>query len=389
MIAIKKYLIIATAALYAACWSCGHDDHDHDHDHDRDHEAEHAEDADHDGHDGHDADEIILEPEMAQRMGVQVQAVAPGEFSDVIVVSGQIMPAPADNAVASAPVAGRLTLNHALVPGMTVSAGQSLGSISAAAISGGNADAAARTALEAARRELERARPLHQQGIVSDKDFAALQAQYDAAAALYSPSAQSGAVTAPIAGVVTEVLAAQGQVVEVGQPIARITSARRLTLRADLPQQYAAMLPSLTGANIRPQGATEAIPLAGHGLQRTSATAASASAGYIPVTFTFNNPGGIVPGSMVEVYLLGTPRQGVITVPVGAITEQMGEKYVYTRIDDHGYRRHLVHLGGSDGSRVEVLDGLSAGDNVVAAGATVVRLAENSGKVPEGHSHNH
>lgn len=373
--------------LVSICWSCGHTDHEHEHDHE--HESHNAEAAEIHDDDHHDSDEIILEPEMAQRMGVTVEQVAPGEFSEVIAVSGQIMPAPADVAVASAPVAGRLTLSRSLVPGMSVSRGQSLGSVSASAISGGDTNAAARTALEAARRELERARPLHEQGIVSDKDFAALQAQYDAAAALYSPAATSGAVAAPIAGVVAEVLAAQGEIVEVGQPIARITSAQRLTLRADLPQQYVSMLPSITGANIRLQGAAEAIPLGGYGLQRTSNSAASASAGYIPVTFTFNNPGNIVPGSVVEVYLLGATRQGVISVPVSAITEQMGEKYVYTRIDEHGYRRHLVHLGGSDGARVEILDGLAPGDNVVAAGATVVRLAENSGKVPEGHSHNH
>lgn len=385
MNASNKYLIAAVAAIYSVCWSCGHNDHDHDHDHEADH-AEAAEKGEHD----HDADEIILEPEMAQRMGVVVEEVAPGEFCEVIAVSGQIMPAPADVAVASANVAGRLTLSQGLVPGMAVSRGQTLGSISAAAISGGDPNAAARTALEAARRELERARPLHEQGIVSDKEYAALQAQYDAAAALYSPAALSGVVSAPISGVITEVLAAQGEVVEVGQPVARITATQRLTLRADLPQQYASMLPAITSANIRPQGTTEAIPLAHYGVQRTSgAAAATASAGYIPVTFTFRNPGNVVPGSVVEVYLLGTARQGVVTVPVGAITEQMGEKYVYTREDEHGYRRNLVHLGGSDGARVEVIDGITPGDKVVAAGATVVRLAENSGKVPEGHSHNH
>lgn len=33
--------------------------------------------------------------------------------------------------------------------------------------------------------------------------------------------------------------------------------------------------------------------------------------------------------------------------------------------------------------------GLKTGDELVTEGATVVKMAESSGAVPEGHSHNH
>ena len=48
-----------------------------------------------------------------------------------------------------------------------------------------------------------------------------------------------------------------------------------------------------------------------------------------------------------------------------------------------------MELGATDGARREILSGIKNGDKVVTAGTTYVRLAESSGAVPEGHSHNH
>lgn len=53
------------------------------------------------------------------------------------------------------------------------------------------------------------------------------------------------------------------------------------------------------------------------------------------------------------------------------------------------FRKIPVTIGRSDGSRREILSGISAGDRIVARGTTFVRLAESSGAVPEGHSHSH
>ena len=102
-----------------------------------------------------------------------------------------------------------------------------------------------------------------------------------------------------------------------------------------------------------------------------------------------NDNGGIANGAFAEVYLIGASRQDVITVPVAAVTEQQGNHYVYVKLDHECYERRLVKLGGNDGRNVEIISGINGGDNVVVGGATVVKLAESSGAVPEGHSHNH
>lgn len=376
-------LAFSVSIFLSACKSV--DEHDHDH-----HHAEEADKHEMEKEDDLHADEIVLEPQIAARLGVKVSELQPDVFCDVLPVTGEIITPPSEAGVAVAPTSGTVSPTALLAPGRKVSTGAVLGSVSASKISGGDVNAMAREAIASAKRELDRVTPLHQSGIVTDKEYNEVLARYQAAQAAYSPASASGAITAPLAGVITKVLVNSGEYVEAGAPVAEIARTQRLTLRADVPQRYAYALGSITGANIRSAGASHAISLAEHGVQVSGQTGGTAQSGYYPVYLTFENPGsGVAPGMAAEVYLLGRQRTDVLSVPVEAISEQMGSKYVYIRVDDHGYRRMRVETGGSDGCRVEIRSGLSPGDKVVVEGATVIRLAENSGKVPEGHTHNH
>ena len=109
----------------------------------------------------------------------------------------------------------------------------------------------------------------------------------------------------------------------------------------------------------------------------------------MPVSFSFDNDGTVVPGSAVEVYLLGTSSRQAITVPRSAISEQQGDYFVYERLDEDCYRKVPVVLGEDDGDRVEIKSGLQPGTDVVTGGVTTVKLAGASGAVPAGHSHSH
>lgn len=62
---------------------------------------------------------------------------------------------------------------------------------------------------------------------------------------------------------------------------------------------------------------------------------------YIPVTFEFDNRGDVIPGSFVGVYLLSEERQGVISLPVSAITEEQGLNFVYLQVDAECYRNRV------------------------------------------------
>lgn len=355
----------------------------HDHDHDKD-EAQKEE-----GH-HHDSDEIVLEPKDAERFGVKTAIVTPSRFNEIVTVSGQIVSSPEDRAVVAAPASGIVRLVAGVTEGMNVSAGATIATVSSRGVTGGDPNESARIAMEAAKRELDRLTPLLADGIVTRREYNAAQQAYDAARAAYSGNAASGRATSPITGTVTQVMVKEGEYVETGTPIATVSKNTRLTLRADLPERYMTFVNTITSANFRPAYSASTFTLADMGGRLVSpANAAGELKGYIPVYFTFDNNGTVTPGASAEVYLIGRSRNDALTVPVAAVTEAQGTHYVYVKKSDHGYEKRPVKLGNNDGKSVEILSGLNAGEEAVTENVTFVRLAESSGVVPEGHSHNH
>ncbi len=334
---------------------------------------------------GHSHGEIVLDPHMAEKMGVATEKVQPGAFSDVIHTSGAVVEAPGSTAIVPAPASGTVRFASNAVPGSKVSRGASVASISTSAVAGGNANEAARLALASAKAELDRVTPLHADGIVSTRDYNAARAAYDAARAAYSAGASSGVAKAPVSGVISGLLVSEGAYVNAGDALAQISSSADMTLRADLPERYARQAPMLTSARVGFSSADSLFTLT----RSAAPVSATSTPGYVPVYFTFRSDGTIPVGAIADVYLLGRERGNVISVPVEAISEQQGNTFVYVRIDEDCYHKVPVKVGASDGRRAEILSGLESGSDVVVAGATAVRLAESSGVVPEGHSHNH
>lgn len=386
-------------------WGCGQNrdelSHGHSHSHEHSHEHHGQDEDNHDGIDEHDHDgehggehrasEIVLHPEQAEKFGLVVDTITRGGFTEVLRVTGQILDTPGSAYVISAPTAGIVKYASGMQPGKSVGTGTTVATITAAGMSGGDRNTIDRTALQTAERELNRLKPLYEEGIVSAKDYnAALQA-YELAKAQYSPAAASGVAKAVSGGVIGQLLVPNGQYVEAGTPIATVSANKRLTLRADVPDRYHGQIPLVSNARIRLPYSDEVIDLSDLGGSKVTDTqpAARESAGYIPVYFAFDNNGQALTQTLVDVYLIGAPRYGVVAVPVEAVSEQQGKHFVYVQLDEECYEKKPVSIGASDGRKVEITAGLDGGEAVVVKGATAVRLAETSGVVPEGHSHSH
>lgn len=363
-----KHIPFIVAAL-ALC-ACGHGSHGHNH-------AEADEPAEE--HHEHHADLIELPAEQAERFGVVTDTVEAGDFNVTIRCSGMVERDASNAATATAPMSGVVRLNRGVSTGMKVGRGATLGRIDGSAVSGGNSNLAAKAALDAAQREVDRLKPLYADKLVTASEYNAALAALEAAKAAFSTGAGEH-IAAPMAGVVTELLVADGAFVNAGDPVATIASDSRLTLRADVTADDYPQLAYVTDARIGD------FTLSEHGGRKGGVSAAN---GYGTVWFTFNNDGSVMPGAGVETYLLGQKRTGVISVPVGAVVEQQGQHYVYQPHSPGHYVKTPVTLGAFDGLRYEITSGLRPGQPVVTAGAVTVRLAESSGAIPEGHSHNH
>lgn len=384
---MKNYILTGTLCMFLF-GGCGEHAHDHEHE-GHDHEAEiHAEEKT-----AH-SDEITLTPEKAKAAGVESEVIHPGAFREVIQAGGQILSAQGQEATVVAASSGVVSFSRKIAEGIEVGQGSELLSVSAEHIQEGDPVRKAKVAYEKAKEEYERAEKLVGSQIVSQKEFAALREAYQNARLTYeallpSKSGKGVAVKAPIGGFVKNCLVKEGDYVTVGQPLMTVTQMRRLVLKADVSERYYAQLPRIVSANFKTPYNNKVYCLENLGGKVLSFGKSSGDTSYyVPVTFEFDNRGDMVPGAFVEVFLLSGERQGVISLPESALTEEQGLYFVYLKLDDECYKKQEVQLGTSNGERVEILSGLKDGDTVVTRGAIHVKLAAASNAIPA-HSHNH
>lgn len=379
---MKKYLFMGTALLFL-CGACTQQ-----HNHEAEEAAHEAE-----SHGGH-SDEIILTPEKAKAAGVMVETVTPGTFREVIPTSGQILAAQGDENTLVAATAGVVSFSRTVTEGMSVGRDVELLSVSAENLQDGDPVKRARIAYERAKGEYERAEKLIGERIVSEKEFNVLKENYENARIAYealSPSkaGKGVAVKSPMAGYVKACFVKEGDYVTVGQPLLSVTQTRRLMLRAEVSERYYSRLHNIASANFQTPYDDKVYSLADlKGRLLSFGKSSDGTSYYVPVTFEFDNRGDVIPGSFVEVYLLASERQNVLSVPVSALTEEQGLYFIYCQIDEECYRKQEVTVGANDGKRVEILSGLKGGEKVVMQGAIHVKLASASTAIP-GHTHNH
>lgn len=194
-----RTLIPSAIVAFALFNSCSHN-----------HSDNHKEEPQEHAHDHHD--DIVMSPEDAARFGVKAEAASKAPFSEVVKVSGEILPAATDRSIVAAPTSGIVKLSPGIEAGKNVRAGEGIASISAANVSGGDANRTAKATLDAAKREFDRVTPLLKDGLITKKEYNdALQA-YEEAKNSYSPTAASGRAVSPIAGVVSELLVNDGEI---------------------------------------------------------------------------------------------------------------------------------------------------------------------------------
>ena len=387
-----------------------HEGHDHDHEghnheghnHDAHEGHNHAHEAKADAHEGHDhdhghahgsnPDEIILAPEKAKAAGVASMEIQPKAFRQVIKASGEVQSAQGNESTIVANVSGIVSFQRSVTEGMQVGKGTGLMSISASKLQDGDPAERARIAYESAKADYDRASRLVESQIVSQKEFNAIKEKYENAKLAYEAIAKNQtkkgvSVESPMGGYIKNLLVKEGDYVAVGQPLATVTQNNRLFLRADVSERYYKYLNGITSANFKTPYDNQVYELEALNGKLLS-YGKSAGSFYVPVTFSFDNKGDIMPGSFVEIYLLSKPMENTIVLPIEALTEEQGLYFIYIQKCAESYRKQEVKLGASNGKEVQILSGVTPGDKVVVKGAYHVKLASASNALPA-HSHEH
>ena len=420
-----RTIIYAITILAISLWGCknqssqdkhthsatethaGHDHEGHDHSHEgHDHEHEGHDHAPETGeeHAGHSheseetkhSDEIIFPKAQAAKTTFEVREIQPASFNQVVKTTGQVLAAPGDEAVIVATSNGVVSLSsNKLTEGTKVQKGQSLFQISSKDIAEGDYYTKVKATYEAAKASYDRAEALVKDKIISQKEFESIKLEYENAKTAYdavsnNKTAKGVSVNAPINGHMKNILVKEGEYITVGQPIATVSQNQRLVLRAEVSQRYYNAMQSVKSANFKTPYDNKVYSLEDlNGRLLSFGKTSNENSFFIPVSFEFDNKGEVIPGSFVEVYLISAPIENTLSIPVSALTNEMGIHYVYLQIDEEGYRKQEVALGANNGKEVQIIKGLHPGDRVVTQGAYQVKMASASGAIPHGHSHEH
>ena len=378
----------------------GHDHEGHNHEEGEEHDHEHeGEEHDHEQENaaskGH-SDEIIFTQAQAAKTDFEVQEVQPKAFSQVIKTTGQILPAPGDEAVIVASSNGIVSFaSKNIADGTSVRQGQALFNIVSKNIAEGDQYSKVKASYEKAKAEYERAQNLVKDKIVSQKDFETIRLDYENARIAYEAIAgnrTAGGIgaTSPISGYVKSIQVKEGEYVTTGQPLATVSQNRKLVLRAEVSEKHYNDLKNIRSANFQTPYDNQVYDLSTlNGKLLSFGKASGNNSFFVPVSFEFDNKGDVIPGSFVEIYLISSPMENTLSIPVSALTNEMGLFYVYVQLDEEGYRKQEVKTGVSNGKDVQIIKGLNAGDRVVTKGAYQVKMASASGTIPHGHSHEH
>ena len=280
------------------------------------------------------------------------------------------------------PFAGRVT-RILVQPGERVSKGQTLAVLGSPEFGLAQAEARrAETDVQLSEKNLQRQKELETAGVAPRKDLQTAEAEYDRAKSelerargrvrMYGGSAkgidQSFAIASPIAGVVVERSINPGQEVRPDQmtsnapPLFVITDPTRLWALLDATEK------DLAAVHV---GKTVIVRTPVYEGESFKATFVSVSDFLDPATrtlkarATLDNKDRKLKAEMFVTGELDTNQPVRIMLPAKAVFFQGGKHYVFTEEGPGRYTRRIVKIGDDHDGKVEVPEGLQAGQKVV------------------------
>ena len=303
--------------------------------------------------------------------------VEPRSLDRVLPLTGSL--APLTEATVKAKVAGEL-IAVAVREGESVKQGQMLAKIDLteveARVAAREADvAAAKAQLVWAEKNRAQQKALLEKSFISQSAFDNIQSNHDVAAAklrasdaelvMARKSLGDAVLVAPFSGIVSLRHAQPGERVALDAKVVSIVDLSRLQLEASVPPAAIGQVRIGQAMSFRVEGFGEREFDGRIERINPSATAGSRS---ISVYAVIDNREGLLRGGMfAQGALTLSSIDGALAVPASAVREEIGQTFVYA-IEAGLLKKKNVKVGAPDAAgRVQVLEGLAAGDRIVRA----------------------
>lgn len=299
---------------------------------------------------------------------VEIETVNSGTVRDEVEVVGDVK---ADESVIIRPeIAGRIEAIH-FEEGQAVENGALLFSMDDEILSAELADATA--ALELAKRNFERSKQLYSRQVgterTRDEALASMQSG-EAKVALARARLSKTKINAPFSGIVGFREVSIGAYVGAGTDLVRLVKIDPVEIDFRVPERFLPVLAE--GQEITAR--VDALPKREfHGDVFALDNVVDVNGRSIRVRARIPNPDGVLrPGMFARVNLTTELRKNAVIVPEAAIVPTLEGEYVY-RVVDGKVERTDVTIGRRMTGEVEIVEGLSPGDQVVVAGQQKVR----------------
>ena len=344
---------------------------------------------------GGDAGTSFLKEQQWKTPGFRTAFAASGELFASFDATGVIEAAAGRQAEVTAPIAGLVdaaSVARSPSAGQRVRRGDILAYITPSLGEGGSAYAEARASLRGAQNEYSRARRLVDADAAPrrrlDEAENRLQAAREALSGFSGGGLSGGrvAIRAPISGEIAKRSIALGGRLDAGAPLFTIIDPSIVSLRVNVPAAQASQVTPRSGASFTIEGS-----------QRLYQAAAVVSVGSVidpasrtlPVIYQIpNSDGSIKVGQNARVQIQTGSRVSGVVVPMTAVLDEDGRPIAYVQPEGESFQKRELTLGGRQGDRVLVLQGIKAGERVVTGAVYQVRLASLSTSVPS-HGHEH
>lgn len=266
--------------------------------------------------------------------------------------------------------------------GQRVNKGQLLASIDDAGMS--SQVSLLKTQTQLAKTTYERQKRLWDQKIGSEIQFLQAKSNYEASEnAVKQAQSQLGKSTirAPFSGIIDDVIKDQGTVVAPGPgaEVFRIVNLSDMYITVDVPENN-------LGSITKGKEAKVYFPILGDTIiskiRQTGNFINPSNRAFSVEVPVPNTKGNIKPNLSARVSLNDYSNENAILIPQGIISENAeGEQYVYVAEepnDDKAVaKRRIIKTGKTQGSMVEALSGINAGDLLIKEGARSVKEGQN------------
>ena len=333
---------------------------------------------------------------VAEFLPNDLYVVEPGTLERSLPLTGSLMPL--TEATVKAKVAGELVA-VTVREGENVKQGQMLARIDltevGAKVAAREADVAAAKAQQVwAEKNRNQQKALLDKGFISQSAFDNIQSNHDVAVAkLHAADAElvvarksqgDAVLVAPFSGIVSLRHAQPGERVALDAKVVSIVDLSQLQLEAPVPPTAIGEVRVGQTMSFRVEGFGER-EFAGR-IERIN-PAATAGSRSISVYAVIDNREGLLRGGMFAQGSLTLSRvDKALAVPASAVREEIGQTFVYA-IQDGVVKRKNVKVGAPDAAgRVQVLEGLAAGDRIVRVNLGSLRegvTARLSGPQPD------